>query len=71
MSADGGCIIRILTEDEEKKLDSLLDVNEKYADLWKIFFNSIAVEERKNYKLQRGNLALHYRKYMTEFMENN
>lgn len=70
-SAGGGCMIRILTEDEERRLDSLLDVNEQYADLWKIFFNSIAVDERKNYKLQRGNLALHYRKYMTEFMENN
>lgn len=54
-----------------KKLDSLLDTNEKYADLWKVFFKSIAVEERENYKLQRGNLALHYRKYMTEFMDNN
>lgn len=70
-SADGNCIIRILTQEEEDRLDSLMDVDEKYADLWKVFFNSIAVEERRNYKLQRGNLALHYRKYMTEFMENN
>ena len=70
-SADGSSIIKILTDNDERRLDSLLDVNEQYADLWKIFFNSIAVEERKNYKLQRGNLALHYRKYMTEFMENN
>lgn len=70
-SADGNCVIRILTQEEEEKLDSLLDNNEKYADLWKVFFESIAVEERENYKLQRGNLALHYRKYMTEFMENN
>lgn len=70
-SPGGNCAIRILTQEEEDRLDSLLDVDEKYADLWKVFFNSIAVEERKNYKLQRGNLALHYRKYMTEFMENN
>ncbi len=70
-SADGNCMIRILTQEEENRLDSLLDIDGKYPDLWKVFFEAIAVEERKNYKLQRGNLALHYRKYMTEFMENN
>jgi len=56
---------------KEASFDSLLDIDGKYPDLWKVFFEAIAVEERKNYKLQRGNLALHYRKYMTEFMENN
>jgi len=70
-STGSSSLIRILTQEEEDKLDAFLDIDEKYADLWKVFFDSIAVEERKNYKLQRGNLALHYRKYMTEFMENN
>ncbi|MCI9080560.1 MAG: DNA metabolism protein [Lachnospiraceae bacterium] len=70
-SAGGDSIIRILTQEEENRLEGMLDIDEKYADLWKVFFDSIAVEERRNYKLQRGNLALHYRKYMTEFMENN
>lgn len=69
-SNDGRCETRILTEEERNKLDGLSDMDEVYADLWKIFFDSIAVSERKNYKLQRSNLALRYRKYMTEFMEN-
>ena len=38
-----------------------------YADLWKCFFNSIAIAERKNPICQRSFLPLRYRKYMTEF----
>ncbi|MCL1828715.1 MAG: TIGR03915 family putative DNA repair protein [Oscillospiraceae bacterium] len=42
--------------------------NEKeYRKLWKLFFNSIAVKERINPKLQTQLLPKKYRKYMTEF----
>lgn len=44
----------------EKELDC-------YTKLWKIFFETIAIEERKNEKCQRNHLPLRYRKYMTEF----
>ena len=37
------------------------------ARLWKMFFETIAVEGRVNPKLQRNNLPLRYRKHMLEF----
>ncbi|MBE5966878.1 MAG: DNA metabolism protein [Lachnospiraceae bacterium] len=42
-----------------------------YQELWKAFFNSIAIMERTNYKLQRNNLPLRFRKDMTEFTSAN
>ena len=38
-----------------------------YSELFKTFFHGIAITERENYKLQRNNLPLCYREYMTEF----
>lgn len=43
------------------------DVNDKYENLWKIFFDNIAIKERINPKLQKNNLPIRYRKDMTEF----
>lgn len=40
---------------------------DSYKDLWKIFFQRISIKERENYKLQRNNLPLRFRKDMTEF----
>ncbi|MCL2253258.1 MAG: TIGR03915 family putative DNA repair protein [Lachnospiraceae bacterium] len=39
-----------------------------YSELFTAFFHIIAIEERKNIKLQRNMLPLRYREYMTEFM---
>ncbi|MCL2378886.1 MAG: TIGR03915 family putative DNA repair protein [Defluviitaleaceae bacterium] len=36
-------------------------------ELWHTFFNSVAIKERINPKLQRNLLPLHFRKSMTEF----
>lgn len=38
-----------------------------YQKLWKDFFKSIAIEDRKNSKLQNNFVPIWYRKYMTEF----
>ncbi|MDR1067347.1 MAG: TIGR03915 family putative DNA repair protein [Clostridiales bacterium] len=40
-----------------------------YRDLWKSFFKAITNEQRKNPKLQRSLLPLHYRNRMTEFKD--
>lgn len=37
---------------------------EKYQKLWDRFFNTIAIQERKNLKLQQQMMPLRYRKYM-------
>ena len=38
-----------------------------FQELWKTFFNTIAIKERKNKKLQRNLIPLHFRKHVTEF----
>jgi len=51
------------------------DANVQYAEgeeetqeLWTAFFNALAIESRKNHKLQRQLLPLYFRKNMTEFL---
>lgn len=39
----------------------------EYAQLWKVFFQSISIKERENYVCQRNHLPLRFRAYMTEF----
>ena len=38
-----------------------------YQKLWKTFFDTVAIESRKNYKVQRNFVPLLYRQLMTEF----
>lgn len=64
---DEGWYIRRLEQEECRYLDMLEGQKEDYEDLWKAFFETIRIEERTNPKLQRTNLPLHFRKYMTEF----
>lgn len=40
---------------------------EKFQHLWKTFFDSVAIESRKNKKLQNQLVPLIYRTYMNEF----
>jgi len=44
------------------------DRDENYQELWRAFFNTIAISERKNSKLQQRHIPLRYRKHMTEFI---
>lgn len=37
------------------------------GELWRTFFQSIAIRQRENSRLQRGNLPLRYREFMNEF----
>ncbi|MDD7402935.1 MAG: TIGR03915 family putative DNA repair protein [Butyribacter sp.] len=65
--ADGKWEIRILTEQEAVELEKCTEQEEEYADLWKTFFENIAIVERISRKRQMNMLPLHYRKHMTEF----
>ncbi len=49
------------------RFDELSEQEENFRLLWKTFFNTIAIEERKNFKLQRNNLPLRFRSNMLEF----
>ena len=63
--------VRILEEDEAETLEKLNEKEEDYPMLWKTFFHSITIEERKNTNLQRNLMPIHYRKYVTEFIEES
>lgn len=64
---DGRWEIRILTKDEEERLNKLNEVKEEYSGLWKVFFDTIAVEERKSHERQRNMIPIYLRKNMPEF----
>lgn len=39
----------------------------QFQNLWQTFFDTVAIESRKNYKVQRNSVPLLYRGLMTEF----
>lgn len=50
-----------------KLSDDLLDQNELlFQELWRTYFRSITIQERKNPKLHRQNLPVRFWKYLTE-----
>lgn len=55
------------TADEERTA-LVSDAEKEFSYLWKGFFESTAIEERRNERCQRTHLPLRYRKNMTEFM---
>ncbi len=63
-------ILTTISEEEFTTLLTVTERKEKYERLWKIFFESIAIKERENKVCQRNHVAMHYRKFMTEFMED-
>jgi len=52
---------------DQEKLREISFQEDEYRDLWKVFFDHIAIKERVNPKLQRNNLPLRFRGDMTEF----
>lgn len=54
----------------EKELMEHYDITKKEHDMqlmWKKFFDTIAIKERTNLRLQQNHIPLYERKYMTEF----
>lgn len=56
-----------LNDEEYCALSGHFVAEDTYSVLWKIFHTHIAIRERKNNALQRSNLPLRFRPYMTEF----
>ena len=54
---------------EHLELPEACEKEEKYRELWKQFYNTIAIEGRINPKLRMGNMPKRYWKHMTEFQE--
>lgn len=67
--ADQNWFINEIDDPEwEKRMTEQTD-EAVYQELWKAFFTSIAILERKNARCQRNHLPLRYREYMTEFQK--
>ena len=62
--AEGECVM-IIGQAVRERIAALQKVDE-YEDLWKVFFDTIGIEARKNPKCQQTNLPQWYRKNMTE-----
>jgi probable DNA metabolism protein len=65
--AHSNWFLSYLTVEEVNRLLAMSESQQDYEVLWRTFFDSIAIKERESYARQRNHVALHYRKYMTEF----
>lgn len=64
--SDQDYYLTTLTDQEIDQLSQEYD--DPFIDLWKTFFNTIGIKDRKNSKCQRNMLPLWYRKHMPEFV---
>lgn len=51
-----------------EKIETFLvkDVEESYAELWKVYFNARSIERKTNIKLQKNYMPVRYWKHLTE-----
>lgn len=60
--------IQSLTDDVFRVLLETENENDEYTDMWKVFFDTIAIKERINPKLQRNLFPIWKRKHAVEFI---
>lgn len=65
--ADEPYYMRKLTEDELQQLLMTEEVNDEYTDMWKVFFDTIAIKERTNPRCQMTHFPLWARTHAVEF----
>ena len=56
-----------MTDDEFSVLQKTESYEDEYTDMWKTFFHSISIEQRKNYICQRNLFPIWKRKHAVEF----
>lgn len=66
--ADGEYYLTPLGLEDLEQLNAHRETTDPYVALWKSFFRTIGIQERKNYQCQRTMMPLWYRKHMTEFL---
>lgn len=59
--------LRQLTSDELAVLLQTEKENDQYTDMWKVFFDNIAIKERENPSYQRNSFPIWARKHAVEF----
>lgn len=65
--ANGNWMLVSGSEIEEEVFHKAGSKENEIEDLWRVFFETIAIKERTNPNLQRNHLPLRFRKHMTEF----
>ena len=60
----GYVFVNDITEAQLLAFSGISDKEQQFQDMWKCFFDTIAIKERKNLKLQRSHMPLRYRRYM-------
>ena len=60
--------IRDLSEEESKQLLKTSECIDEFVTLWKEYFETIAIKERKNPDCQRNHFPVWMRKHATEFL---
>jgi probable DNA metabolism protein len=65
---DGNFYVIVNIPSDAPVLYEEIDEEQEIQGLWVTFFNNLAIEARKNKKLQRQMLPLYFRKNMTEFV---
>ncbi|MDD3360812.1 MAG: TIGR03915 family putative DNA repair protein [Hespellia sp.] len=66
--ADQEYYLTSLSDDEFLRLSHLEDSDDPFIDLWKEFFETIAIKPRENYRCQRNLFPIRYRRHVTEFI---
>lgn len=59
---------RKLSQNELDELIKTENANDEFTDLWRAFFNSIAIEQRRNPKCQNNLFPIWTRKHAVEFL---
>lgn len=62
-----GCMI--VEGQDLEALTEKLNIEDEYRDLWRVFFDAVAIKERHNPNCQRNHMPKWYRKYMTEMQK--
>lgn len=65
--ADEPYYLSYLSELELQQMKKSEDINDSFTDLWKVFFDTIAIKERVNPRCQRNFAPLWLREHMVEF----
>ena len=64
---DESFYMRSLSDEEFNRFLDTEKINDEFTDLWKTFFDTIAIEERKNERCQNNMFPIWTRKHAVEF----
>ena len=64
---DGEWYMVTLTNEEQEQLKETEKYRDSFTDMWKVFFDTIGIQKRKNEKCQRNMFPIWMRKHATEF----